>query len=934
MWLKSFVFRLNRNFSQKYYIRPKTILDWSNINSPQDAIKLAKAKNAPVSQIAQSLRVISDKVKWDNLSAEDKKEFTSLSEKIQDSIANLTPQGVVDYCYWLNRTNAALPMESIMRLDTKVTEFVLEDALSLEQVCYLYNSLHSHGYYIYELEEYVTKIIEDFSTKLNPKEISLLIKGLKYKMTEKSKNLIDICNKRLENLDLEDFDDESLVNFVSSLEISIEKSKADKLKQQLELTNFSPIQIFQIAKKLVPLKVIGSGQVINMTNLLSLKKFMKITIKDLESLAPNQLFDILYSISSTDYPQSIQSLFDEILEMLDKNFSKEGYVVRFLKGNEINLYPTLMKHFKSIQGKIYEYLERPKAKEGGINRVIWSMIFYDADPKVWNNFFNKYLSDFTPSEIENAIKCCRCPFKPLSILLSNLENLNPKLVEYYAIYLAQADFTINDLNDYLSILNRLDPAEFSKSPESYLPFQIFWMILEKSNLSLISDLLTRVGSSLEKLSNAALLSESSQKVGILLAHANCITPSLADRFATILNPNDFSVMRAPLIIGLRTSKFFDKESYLTKIFERDIPFNSFATTLEKYWQWPEDYDSIAINAALERISKIQITDIYLLISMITHLSKLDNTKHQQLLSSIYAASEKPIEKYLSKLRMNDMINFANLSKIPSCYDILPLIRKNLENCPLYTTKYRDAFISKLAETGISDEKIMMTFCNKKQKISERYTYEVVTSMADLRFETEKWAQEYAEQMIDIVEKELIAFDDEYRTINWIYALIRLKKPLESMLRFAENYGVLKTNDIFFKKILLASYYNKDKIFKLSNASNEFDYFEHFGLQRPLMDFYKSLLEKHKIKYRESEFVNNVWVPFYIPSSEIAIWPVSKSVTLYRDKKLKGEFEMHKENIRKVNIKPILVPQSFNSTLDRQNIIGYLEQNGLNIIKGS
>ncbi|CAG9310499.1 unnamed protein product [Blepharisma stoltei] len=71
-------------------------------------------------------------------------------------------------------------MESIMRLDTKVTEFVLEDALSLEQVCYLYNSLHSHGYCIYELEEYVTKIIEDFSTKLNPKEISLLIKGLNY----------------------------------------------------------------------------------------------------------------------------------------------------------------------------------------------------------------------------------------------------------------------------------------------------------------------------------------------------------------------------------------------------------------------------------------------------------------------------------------------------------------------------------------------------------------------------------------------------------------------------------------------------------------------------------------------------------------------------------------------------------------------------------
>ncbi|CAG9310498.1 unnamed protein product [Blepharisma stoltei] len=79
--------------------------------------------------------------------------------------------------------------------------------------------------------------------------------------------------------------------------------------------------------------------------------------------------------------------------MLDKNFSKEGYVVRFLKSNEISLYPTLMKHLKSIQGKIYEYLARPKANEGGINRVIWSIIFYDADPKVWNNFFHKFLSD-------------------------------------------------------------------------------------------------------------------------------------------------------------------------------------------------------------------------------------------------------------------------------------------------------------------------------------------------------------------------------------------------------------------------------------------------------------------------------------------------------------------------------------------------------------
>ncbi|CAG9335241.1 unnamed protein product [Blepharisma stoltei] len=76
-------------------------------------------------------------------------------------------------------------------------------------------------------------------------------------------------------------------------------------------------------------------------------------------------------------------------------------------------------------------------------------------------------------------------------------------------------------------------------------------------------------------------------------------------------------------------------------------------------------------------------------------------------------------------------------------------------------------IHKLKVSGISDEKAVQTICNKEDSFSSAYLSEMISCLADLRFEKEEWANKMAKKFIDYTEAKEFAFKNDTEYINWL-----------------------------------------------------------------------------------------------------------------------------------------------------------------------
>ncbi|CAG9318148.1 unnamed protein product [Blepharisma stoltei] len=768
----------------------------------------------------------------------------------------------------------------------------------------------------FQVLERVDKLLED------EQPIEFVIK-LAFLLKEESKNVIIIekiiskCFKIIKSkLSCKFIGVENLKEILDLLKPIIDSQTAQLLAEQLKNTTSLPDQSLELFQKATKIFINNKGKLIPLTDFIIVKKLINIDGTKIKYLEFSCKLDILRTIESSKASQlyGLGKIKDVLIDDLKVWLSlRRANISKFCQLISYNDYSSkYSKVLKPLQHEVYNSL---KTWDSSINRLYFSMLFYESDPAKWEDFFIENKKLFSSEEVWKAIRFYKGSFKAIIFILQAYKNnlstrwISESMKRIIEVHDAEV------LNDFAQILNRMDPHYLLNEEYIYQQNQCFSHLLANSDFSIMEDLFAGASNLLKDSPIETIFSKNNIKILFLAAILGKLDAELADKivsnYAYMKKTDWWSI----LAISSKCSDMKLRESLIKNIFNDKLEPRFIIRAIDKYWYHPEtkEIDRFISNFLNKTISNLERSNgIFYMIAMLRRLWEVNINQHLDLFKTISSLTKKLILQNIGYLNFTDldfMLNLANKEMFEDLNFGFIISKNNINSKYQNSESSRDMLIEKMKTVGISSKDAVLAVCNNADNFSSSYLARTISCLADLRFEKQKWATDMAQNLIDYAENKEIVFQNDLEHINWIYGLISFNADKSTIMRHIENSQYFDCEQPTFKHFLLANHIRMDPDFKgvdiLDQKTRqywrEFDYFNYFGIDTSFINLIKSALNKSDFTVKTESFIDGIWLPFYIPNRKIVLWPKTNSIFLYHSNNFKGEFNMHRNHIlRKLN----------------------------------
>ncbi|CAG9322344.1 unnamed protein product [Blepharisma stoltei] len=729
-------------------------------------------------------------------------------------------------------------------------------------------------------------------------------------------NCMKTINSKMFSDSINEVNIRKILDFVKP---NIDLETAKLLSSQINRYKFTYIPSFEAFRQASLININIKGKLLPLLNFIPREKFMKNDYSKIENISGIDKIGILNCIVLTkDYKaHGLDRISSIIISSLNNWLLQDDHnVITLCEWMSHREYSTeLMRALKPIQPIIYKGLANKEKAEKSVWNLNYFMKFYEADPVAWRLFLTENSNIFSIQGVAEAIKHFGGPFEAINYLLSNYEKkLSP-------IWIGIAMKKITEIsdnaiwNDFLRILNKLDPYDFLNEKSIYTKNDFFYHLNNmKGELSLISDLISGSYKLIKDLPVDFLFDKGNLKVLYLAARLGMLETEVADRVFSNNAFNRENNIWMLLIISLKCSDVEISKVALNKVFNQNMGVNLLTTTIKRYLSYSKNeiIESFIINFLKDYIPKLHTESLFKLLQILNSFSETNKNDHIELWNVLASLTKEFVLKaigYLTFNELTELISFAG-KHLSLDIDYGYILWKN-QNISKYMNpeRSREKLIEKIRDIGLDAREAVQSVCNKQNDFSSAYLSGTLSCLADLRFEQENWAREVTQNMINFVESKALVFESDREYTNWIYGLVAFRENKSLIMKHIENSKYFDCEQPTFKHFLLADHFQLDPDFKSINIYEEkvkkfwhdFDYFKCFGIDQPLIDHIISSFNKANLEIKAGEYIDGTWAPFYIPSINSAVIPITSPILLYYSNIIRGDFHLHRQHLlKKVN----------------------------------
>jgi hypothetical protein len=313
---------------------------------------------------------------------------------------------------------------------------------------------------------------------------------------------------------------------------------------------------------------------------------------------------------------------------------------------------------------------------------------------------------------------------------------------------------------------------------------------------------------------------------------------------------------------------------------------------------------------LDRIERVNMNDIENIIDFLKNFEPLKYQSHQDLVSSSLRALTSKIIQYQSALPLESVISVMKSvtkheTKLADYYQ--KTMNFIIEHFDKFNETQKVKVAHALAMRGLCDIEFFTELSQSVVNNTKRYynlAHLVLSSFAELNLENTPIAQNALNAFLESFHTRRHHFDSELSWNYYIWSLVKLGAPLDEISRavsLSNNVPSLNTPD--FKKVLLlnhfllhpldVTYRNPNDVHALVNTMSFKRHFNHDSIANMKL---RNLMVKYNIRFERGYTIDGIYTPFYLPSSECAVWLFHDNELLYSGDVLKGDFLMHSSHI--------------------------------------
>ncbi|CAG9325350.1 unnamed protein product [Blepharisma stoltei] len=731
-----------------------------------------------------------------------------------------------------------------------------------------------------------------------------------------------------EKLSKESIDSENIKKILRIIGQNIDYQTALTLAHQINSKTLYFQKRMEIFEKASWLYVNKEGNLFPLTDLISIE-INYIRIKNLEYPEHRCKIDALFSISHTNNYElyGLQKmkdlLIDDLREWITLSGDNTKLFMNIVHNKEYS--SKFCRAIKPLQATAFRSLKR-LSKE--CNSLFFSILLYECDPEKWKDFVIENKNNFSFEDILRAIRFYQGPFEAIIFLLEEYKNkLAPRWIGAAMDRIVEVE-NVQVLNDFARILNKIDPHYLLNDAGIFSRINKFSYLLRNSDSSLLIDLFDGAFKLLKDLPIHSVLGNQNIRILSLVSQFGKLEPEIADSVLSNYSyVNDIDKIEM-LTISSKSTDLELRKNIINNVFNKineKLNFHLLPLIIREYWYHPNtEIDNYIIDALKKFVPLLGKNSVWIMADVISKLSQVNINDHLELYNAISSLLKELALNNVGKLSYPDCDKLLDLAhnNIPMDLNFAQIISENSRNYKLLDKESkREHFIEKIKTIGLFDKNAVLAVCNKHDNFRTAYLAETISCLAELRFEKEAWANQMANELIDYVEDKKISFENDKEHINWIYGLVAFKANKLETMRHIENSKYFDCELPTFKHFLLENHFSMDPDYEGVRFLNQeihkywqdFDYFKHFGIHKPLITLIESSFNKVNLEIQIGTFFDKSWVPFYIPSKKTALWPVTKSVLLYQSNKERGEFFMYRNQIlRKIKDFKILSEEEVNS----------------------
>ncbi|CAG9325355.1 unnamed protein product [Blepharisma stoltei] len=727
-----------------------------------------------------------------------------------------------------------------------------------------------------------------------------------------------------EKLSKESIDSENIIKILRLIGPNIDYQTALTLAHQINSKTLYLNELMQIFEKASWLCISKEGKLFPFANLIS----NKISYKKIEDIGCHYKIDVLFSIIHTNnYElyglQKIKDLLiDDLREWITLSDDNTKLFISIASRKEYS--SKFYRAIKPLQATAFRSLIR-LSKE--CNSLFFSILLYECDPEKWKDFVIENKNNFSFEDILSTIRFYKGPFEAIIFLLEKYKNkLSPWWIGAAMDRIVEVK-NVQILNDFARILNKIDPHYLLYEKNIIIRIDKFNHLFLHSDFSLLTDLFA---GALKLLKDLPIDSIFSNRNILILSFASMLgklEPEIADSVLSNYSyMNDIDQWNM-LTISSKCTDMKLRKNIIDKVFNKfheKLNHTALPQIIKRYWYHPKtEIDNYIIDALKKIVPLLGKYGLWAMADVIYKLSQVNINDHLELYNAISSLLKELVLKNVGKILFAEFDILLGLAhnNMPMDLNFAQIISENTRNYKLYDSENkREKLIEKIKTVGLSDKNAVLAVCNKHDNFRTAYLAETISCLAELRFEKEAWANHMANELMDYVEDKKISFENDKEHINWIYGLVAFKASKSEIMRHIENSKYFECESPTFKHFLLENHFSMDPNYKEIRILNQetqkywqdFDYFKYFGIEKTLISRIESSSSKANLEVKAGAFIDGIWMPFYIPLKNTALWPVTNSVLLYRSNLLKGEFLMHRNQIiRKVNDLRILSKEETN-----------------------
>ncbi|CAG9334719.1 unnamed protein product [Blepharisma stoltei] len=847
-----------------------------------------------------------------------------LDRVIDIKIENFDSQSALTILSFFKKIDFGAEFESILLkyvgiLETKMTnwsEYELLEAAKCYSKIKIMPSAKSNRLW--------NNIIEVLLKKGNKTDLSFLIEILKNSEIAKEKLVKLALSLVFPKLERRLIRTEDLLPILeSSKKTPLSSVNSEFLKKLLEsLPFYNELVLFEAINHISFIKFSKLGYISSFSSVLNFDKILNFDKNSLSRLPYDQKFIILDKIFTT-HPSLRPILMpwsDFLIENISQEISDPHRLFQMLAKirkistipNETYISSATFKELKPIQEKVYKFLDFKLAEKKFYKGVLlFSSIFYESDPSAWVYFIEKNkLMINDQDEIHQTVKFTNAPFEKINLLLEKYDIYTPNIIRSAVLRLQGS--TDKEFSDFLTHINNIHADNFTIQPTSFIDWHLFWKICRENKTSLISDLLDKISMKMMNLPYSKQNIDTAISIANILSNAGKLTKEYANKLIKELDPK--LALKKELIIPiiLESSNEELKVLLFEEILNSKINSSQFINIIEFILQRPrqENIENIVTQNIWNIIKNYSVDDIILILSS-RELFENYKTEHSGLVHLMLSKC--------SEVMKHKPIYLHHISNI---FSILPydwqniispnsIIKKLLQsNESLKIGSWNQKFIQKMTNSGYKDDLISQILFNSKNTQDQQFFPDCLSYIADFRLEEDPLAVVTHSRIMAATEKDQIVFDSNLATVKYCYGLIRCGGKEAEIKRHLTNAKQYEEENLTFKHVLIDNHLalnHPDWGLHQEYPNFGFNYLSYFGIEPELMNRYKMIFQSQGV--RVGEFVNNVWVPLFIPLRQIALWPISNFIFFYQTKDLKGEFHMYKTQLSQVCKKVVFLPKN-------------------------